>query len=132
MHGALTAAILCATLGGCAGGIQSVYTGNFWVQPGKYDFIKCPDIAQRSVALSVQEKTLMSEMERANQEAAGPFVNLMVYQAQLDQTRADIELLQQTSHEKGCKSTVPTTNNGHADSSVAAPASSPITPGRRR
>jgi hypothetical protein len=123
MRGTLAAAILCATLGGCAGGIDSMYSSGFWVQPGKYDFIKCPDIAQRSIALSVQEKTLMSQMERADQEVAGPLVNIMVYRAQLEQTRADLELLQQTSREKGCKSIVPTTN-------TPTPAPTPAPPDR--
>jgi hypothetical protein len=126
----LAAVVLCATLGGCAGGMQSVYTGGFWVQPGKYDFLKCPDIAQRSVALSNTERNLVSLMERADQDAAGPLVNVMVYRSQLEQTRADIELLQQTSREKGCKSTVPLTQSppgGSAGTPPARPANSRTT-----
>ena len=108
VRGALAAALVCASLGGCAGGIDRVYSGSFWVEPGKYEFLKCPDLAQRSLDDSNREAKLMSLMERANQDTAGPLVNIMVYQSQLQQVRADLELLQQTSREKGCPSIVPT------------------------
>src|SRR6185437_6589787 len=77
--GALAAAFLCATLGGCAGGVESVSGGSLWVQPGKYDFIKCPDIAQRITVVSAQEKNLMTLMAKADQEMAGPLINITVY-----------------------------------------------------
>ena len=105
--GTLAAALVCAALGGCAGGLQSVYTTDIWVEPGKYEFLKCPDLARRSVDLSEAEKKLVSQMERANQDVAGPLVNLAVYRVQLEQTRANIELLQRTAQEKGCSSMVP-------------------------
>ncbi len=110
LRGALAAALVCvcAALAGCAGGLDSVYTGSFWVEPGKYEFLKCPDLAQRSLADSTREAQLTSLMERANQDTAGPLVNVMVYQTQLQQVRADLELLQRTSREKGCPSIVPT------------------------
>src|SRR5262249_37150945 len=58
----LTAALLCATLGGCAGGIESMYSSGFWAQPGKYDFIKCPEIARRIEGASGTEKNLVNLM----------------------------------------------------------------------
>ena len=100
--GALAGALLCAALGGCAGSIDSIYSTGLWVQPGKYDFIKCPDIAQRLAGAKAQEKNLMNLMARADQEVAGPVVNVMVYQAQLEQARGDIRLLEQTYREKNC------------------------------
>ena len=107
LGGTLAAALVCAALGGCAGGMQSVYTTDIWVEPGKYEFLKCPDLARRSVDLSEAEKKLMSQMERANQDVAGPLINLAVYRVQLEQIRANIELVQRTAHEKGCSSMVP-------------------------
>lgn len=105
---ALAAALACAALAGCAGGISSVYTSNVWVQPGKYEFLKCPDIQRRMIDSSERERKLVSLMERANQDTAGPLVNLMVYRAQLEQTRADLEQLQLTAREKRCDNLVPT------------------------
>ena len=69
--GTLAAALVCAALGGCAGGLQSVYTTDIWVEPGKYEFLKCPDLARRSVDLSDAEKKLVSQMERAHQRTDG-------------------------------------------------------------
>ena len=97
------AALAC---GGCA--LDRVYTGGFFVQPGKYDFLKCPDIARQSVTLSNRERDLVSLMDRANQETAGPFINLVVYRTDLEEVRADLELLSQTARQKGCDNLVPT------------------------
>ncbi len=101
------AALALAACSSTSTGFDKVYTGGFWVEPGKYQFLKCPDLAARSLADSAREKQLMSLMERANQEAVGPVVNLMVYQSDLEQVRADLALLQRTSREKGCDNLVP-------------------------
>jgi len=118
--GALAGALLCAALGGCAGSIDSIYSTGLWVQPGKYDFIKCPDIAQRLAGAKAQEKNLMNLMARADQEVAGPVVNVMVYQAQLEQARGDIRLLEQTYREKNCHEPPP--KAGPAPAPPARPA----------
>jgi hypothetical protein len=104
----------CATLAlaACSTDSGKFDTGNFWVQPGKYDFLKCPDLARLSIADSTREKQLVSLMERANQEAVGPVVNLMVYRADLEQVRADLALVARTAREKGCDSLVPSPQNG--------------------
>ena len=95
---------------GCAafalGACSQFSTGSFWAQPGKYDFLKCPDLASRWISDSTQEKQLLSLMERADQEAVGPVVNLMVYRADLENIRADMALLQQTARDKGCANLV--------------------------
>jgi hypothetical protein len=93
----------CSTSGG---GFESVHTGSFWAQPGKYDFLKCPDLAKRLTADADQEKKLLDLMARADQEAVGPLINFTVYQADLSQVRADMALVQQTAREKACGSPV--------------------------
>jgi hypothetical protein len=111
MRGLVMASVGCGALAlaGCSMGFSGDHTGGFFVQPGKYQFLKCPDLAQRSVAASNREKELVSLMERANQDAVGPVVNLMVYSADLQQVRADLAELQVASREKGCDSIVPFT-----------------------
>jgi len=94
-------------LGGCTGGVQSIYSSGLWVQPGKYDYIKCPDIAKRLEAAMAQQRSVAKLMASADQEAAGPLINLTVYRAQLEQARADEELLRQTAREKKCDLTEP-------------------------
>ncbi len=99
----------CAALalGACSTGVEKIYTGGFWAEPGKYQYLKCPDLAARSVADSNRERELMGLMDRANQDAAGPLVNLMVYRADLEQVRGDLALLQETARQKGCDNLVP-------------------------
>jgi hypothetical protein len=99
--------VWCAAmaLGGCAN--DTLHTGGFWAQPGKYDFLKCPDLARITLTNSTREKELVSLMERADKEAAGPFINLMVYRSDLEQVRADLALLQETARQKGCDNLVP-------------------------
>jgi hypothetical protein len=99
------AGVGCAALalGACTTGI---YTSNFWVEPGKYQFLKCPDLASRWIGDSRREQEILSLMDRANNEAVGPVVNLMVYRSDLEQVRADMALLQQTAREKGCENLV--------------------------
>jgi hypothetical protein len=97
-------ACVALALGACTTG---VYTGGFWSQPGKYDFLKCPDLARITLSDSTREKDLMSLMERADKDAAGPFINLMVYRSDLEQVRADLALLQETARQKGCDNLVP-------------------------
>ena len=96
------AALGCAALALGACSTTGVNTGGFWVQPGKYDFLKCPDLVRLTISSSAREKELVSLMERADQEAAGTLVNLMVYRTDLEQVRADLALLQDTARRKGC------------------------------
>src|SRR5258708_14483619 len=109
MCGSVMAGVGCAALAlaGCAGALDSVHTGNFFVQPGKYQFLKCPDLAQRSVAGSNREKELVGLMERANQGTAGPVFNTMGYSADLQQIRADLQEGHATMPEKASDSLVP-------------------------
>ena len=96
----------CAALalGGCAS--TAVHTGDFWVQPGKYEFLKCPDLGRLSVNFSTREQELMSLMARADQDPAGPFINLMVYRSDLEQVRAELAEVQKTEREKNCENLI--------------------------
>ena len=112
MRKLVLAGVGCAALalGACSTstGLDKVYTDGFWVQPGKYDFLKCPDLASRWINDSNQEKQLLSLMARADQEAIGPLINLTVYRADLEQVRSDMVLVQRTAREKGCENLVGT------------------------
>jgi hypothetical protein len=97
--------LLIAGLCGCAANVEVADT--LFVQPGKYNFLRCQDIAQRSTDLATRERELSSLMERASQSAAGPVVNAMVYAADLEQVRADQRLLARTAREKNCNAPSP-------------------------
>ena len=104
--------LLIATVGGCTANVEVADT--LFVQPGKYNFLRCQDIAQRSTDLAARERELTSLMERASQSAAGPVVNAMVYAADLEQVRADQRLLWRTSQEKNCHASPPQAQPGPA------------------
>ena len=86
---------------------DSLDTGNFYIQPGKFQFLKCPDLTQRFVAASAREKEIVALMERAGNDAVGTLIGTTTYAVDLKQTRAESQLLQQTMQEKGCSNTVP-------------------------
>ena len=110
MRKLVLAGVGCAALalGACSTstGLDKIYTDGFWVQPGKYDFLKCPDLASRWISDSSQEKQLLSLMERADQGPAGGVINLAVYRSDLEQVRAQLDLLSQTARQKGCDNLV--------------------------
>jgi hypothetical protein len=81
-------------------------SGSLYVSPGKYDFLKCPDLAKRSMEASAREKELTSLMDRANQDTAGPLVNALIYSTDLNTVRAELALLRKTAAEKNCDNLV--------------------------
>jgi hypothetical protein len=110
------ALLLLSAVAGCATNVDVADT--LFVQPGKYDLLRCQDLAPRAAGRAIRERELLSLMERANQDAAGPLVNAMVYAADLEQVRAEQRLIQKTMREKNCD--------------APAPASQPNAPARGR
>jgi hypothetical protein len=113
------ALLLLSAVAGCATNVDVADT--LFIQPGKYDFLRCQDLAPRAAGRAVRERELLSLMERANQDAAGPVINAMVYAADLEQVRAEQRLLQKTMREKNCDPPAP-----------QAPPSQPSPPARGR
>jgi hypothetical protein len=113
--------LLAGTLAACAATLDDV--GGLYVAPGKFDLLKCPDLAKRSIAASNREKQLISLMDRANQDAAGPVVNALVYSNDLNTVRAELALLRKTTAEKHCDNLAT-----HADQPKAADQPNPRQP----
>ncbi|HVY57418.1 MAG TPA: hypothetical protein VHA77_06165 [Xanthobacteraceae bacterium] len=95
-----TMAALCLVLAGCSTGFEDI--GSLYVAPGKFDYLDCASIAQRSEAASKREQELTSLMERAKQGTGGSLVNALVYSDELKTVRAELLLLHKTSAEKKC------------------------------
>jgi hypothetical protein len=119
--------VLLGALGACAANVEVADT--LFVQPGKFHFLRCQDIAQRSAGLAARERELSSLMERASQSAAGPIINATVYAADLEQVRADQRLLWRTAQEKNCEALKA---SGAPDAPAPAPAPAPPAPARAR
>jgi hypothetical protein len=93
--------VLAAPLGGCAGSMGQ--TQSLFAQPGKFHFLRCQDIAERTVANAKREQELTGLIDRANQGAGGSVISAMVYGPELEQTRADARQLRETANEKNCE-----------------------------
>jgi len=70
--------------------------------PGKYDFLDCKGIADRTTANAERVAELSALMQRANQDAAGPFVSNMVYRDEYNVKQADQAALRQAADQKRC------------------------------
>jgi hypothetical protein len=96
-------ALLAVMLGGCASALDTY--GDPFVQPGKFNFLRCQDIAERVATAEKREQELRSLMSRADSGVGGGAVNLFVYKPDLQGVQADLRLLRKTAGEKRCDST---------------------------
>jgi hypothetical protein len=98
------AVLLAVMTSACAATFEQV--GSLYVAPGKYILLKCPDLAAKSTAASNREKELISLMDRANQDVAGPVINTFIYKTDLDTVRAELVELKKTAKDKNCNDMV--------------------------
>jgi hypothetical protein len=98
------AMLLAVALGGCAGVMETV--GDPYVAPGKFHFLKCPDLATRLDAAEARHKELLALMERSGNGVGGGAVNMLVYQPDVNNIEAELRALQQAAAEKNCPANV--------------------------
>jgi hypothetical protein len=92
--------LLAAALGGCAGVMETF--GDPYIAPGKFRFLRCPDIAARQDTADARHKELLALMERSGVDA----VNTFVYGPDLNNVEAELRALQQTAAEKNCPANI--------------------------
>jgi hypothetical protein len=91
------AMLLAAAFGGCAETI-----GDPYVAPGKFRFLRCPDIAAGQDTAEARHTELLALMERSGAGVGGGAVNTFVYGPDLNNVEAELRALQQTAAEKNC------------------------------
>jgi hypothetical protein len=94
------AVLLAATLGGCAGLTATV--GDPYVAPGKFSFLRCPDLATRLQTAEARHRELLALMERSSSGVGGSAVNMFVYRPDMDGVEAELKALKATAAEKNC------------------------------
>ena len=94
------AMLLAAALGGCAGVMETF--GDPYIAPGKFRFLRCPDIAARQDTAEARHTELLALMERSG----GGAVNTFVYGPDLNNVEAELRALQQTAAEKNCPANI--------------------------
>jgi hypothetical protein len=95
-----TAALLAASLGGCATSLNVV--GDPFVAPAKFQFLRCEDIAKRLVATTTREHELRGLMDRASTDTGGSAVNMLVYQPDYQTVQSELRQLHEAAVEKQC------------------------------
>ena len=70
--------------------------------PGKYDYLDCKGIAERTSANAQRTAELSGLMERARQDPMGPMVSNMVYRDEYNAKQADQLALRQAADQKRC------------------------------
>jgi hypothetical protein len=98
------AVLLVSALGGCATVYETVGDPN--VSPGKFNFLRCDDIAKRLATAETRDQELRALMDRAKNGVGGGAVNLLVYAPDLQQVEAELRLLRRTAGEKRCADAV--------------------------
>jgi hypothetical protein len=76
--------------------------GAIWVDPGKYTFYKCDDLARRWEALITREDELRGLIEKANESAAGAVIGSVAYRSDYEAVLSEEKLLQRTAADKKC------------------------------
>ena len=64
--------------------------GAIWVDPGKYTFYKCDDLARRWKALITREDELRGLIEKANESAAGAVIGSVAYRSDYEVVLSEV------------------------------------------
>jgi hypothetical protein len=99
------AALATVSLGGCASSLNGI--ADPFVQPAKYQFLRCEDIAKRLVTTKAREQELRGLMDRASTDTGGSAVNFLVYQPDYLQVQSDLRRLNEAAAEKQCPDETP-------------------------
>jgi hypothetical protein len=101
-RGALSVFVLFG-LAGCG----SDGAGALFVDPGRYTFYHCDDLAARRKVLVARENELRGLMEKASESPAGSVVGSLAYRSEYDSVIAEQKLLQRDAAAKNCSFSSP-------------------------
>lgn len=90
-----------ALIGGCG----SDGAGAMFVDPARYSFYRCEDLATRRKALITRENELRGLMEKAGESPGGSVIGSFAYRSDYDTVLAEEKLLERNATEKNCSST---------------------------
>lgn len=76
--------------------------GAIWVDPGKYSFYKCDDLARRWKELATREKDLRGLIDRANETSTGAVIGSIAYRSDYEAVLSEEKQLQREAAEKKC------------------------------
>lgn len=76
--------------------------GSLLIDPGRYTFYHCNDLAARWKVLVARENELHGLMQRADESGGGAVIGSLAYRSDYDAVLAEEKLLQHAAAEKNC------------------------------
>jgi hypothetical protein len=97
------ALMFSALLAACASEISNPLMGGAFVDPGKYEFHSCEQIAtnRKKVEARVQELKLL--MDKAEKGAGGAVVTVIAYKGEYVAANDELKVIDATARDKKCK-----------------------------
>jgi len=77
--------------------------GGFFVDPGKYEFYACEQIAANRKAVEAREQQLKLLMDKAEKGVGGAVVNVIAYKAEYVAAQDEFKVIDATARDKKCK-----------------------------
>jgi hypothetical protein len=102
-HTAAAAGLLLAgaVLTACSTGSETSFS--LFVDPGKYQYNSCAQIATETKTWLRREQELKSLMDKADQSTGGAAVGFIAYKAEYVAASEELELLRSTARSKKCE-----------------------------
>jgi hypothetical protein len=95
--------IFSALLAACASEISNPLMGGAFVDPGKYEFYSCEQIAANRKRMAAREQELKLLMDKAEKGAGGAVVNVIAYKGDYVMAQDELKLIDATARDKKCK-----------------------------
>jgi len=97
------ALIFSALLAGCASEISNPLMGGAFVDPGKYEFYSCDQIAANRTRVAANLEKLKLLMDKAEKGAGGAVVSLIAYKGDYLAAQDELKVIDATARDKKCK-----------------------------
>ena len=98
---ALAAASIAAVAAGCA--LNSENSSAF-VDPGKFEFLTCQELGQRTRAAIVRERELSALIEKTSTSPGSALIAAQAYKPDLLMVQGELKLARQVSQRRNCES----------------------------
>jgi len=97
------ALIFPAFLAACASEISNPLMGGVFVDPGKYEFYSCEQIAANRKNVEAQVKKLELLMDKAEKGVGGAVVSVIAYKGDYVAAQDELKVIDATARDKKCK-----------------------------
>jgi hypothetical protein len=98
--GPLNGGLICGFLFGCSPAAMGPTT--FLVDPGKYDYHNCEQLAEQRKITAERELELKLLIDKAEQGAGGAAVSVIAYQGDYLMAREELKVIDATARAKNC------------------------------